>query len=498
MADLKSSYDAVIVGNDLPALIFGALAAKHGYRILLLGHGGKNNVYEEDGFRFVRRPNLMYGFSESHPIREVFRELALAPEMRNLPRPLEPTCHVIMPGRRIEITHMKGILEEEISREFPQMLDAFRAFTSDQADAEKVFEPILREFPVIPPSGIKEYFAWRKIRGKLAPAFPGNDALAAFGENAAMRAFLNAPVMALSNHPEPWRYPLSFGRVASHLLRGLYNVEWGLDSLKSLFLNRIEGNSGTVRTADFADMFQVKRGRITEVDIRARNEAIGASVLVAGTELAGILDMLPEKAVKKRYRQKVEDSGPSHYLITMNVGLARRGLPSGMARTAFLVSNPDAPLEDDNMLMLQVDPAMEPADSLDPERAVMSISGMLPVGRMDEGASSVEAFSNRMMSKVVEFMPFFDRHLVTRSIASIRISEKTGKAILDPAGMVPVHKNTVPKTMGLVTQPVRTPYANLLYLGEGACGTMGFEGAFTSAYMAFGILKKLLPRKDVI
>ncbi len=498
MPELKSSYDVVIVGSDLPALVFGALAAKNGYRVLLLGHGGKPNSYEQDGFRFVRRPNLLYGFSEAPAIREVFRELALLPEMRNMPRPLDPICSVVLPRRRIEISHVRGIIEEELNREFPGMLDRFTSFYQRQADADKSLEPVLKAFPTVPPAGIGEFFRWRAARKHMMAAFGEGDALEEFNDSPSAHAFLGAPVSVLNMTPEPWKYPVTFGRTANHLLQGLYNVEWGIDSLKNLFISRIEGNSGTVRMGEYADQILTRRGHVTEIDVRGRNEAVGAGMLVAGTDLGGILDMLPERTVSRRYRQRVSDSGPTHFLVTLNVGLSRRGIPAGMARTAFLVNDPSTPLEGTNLLTLQVDPAMEPADALDPARAAMSVSGMIPATAITEGASSVEAFGEAMLARVREFMPFLDRHLVTTSLAATRISEKTGKAVLDPAGMIPVHGNVMPAMLGLVTQPVRTPWRNLLNLGEGAAGAMGFEGAFSKASMAFEIVRKVLPRKDVI
>ncbi|HOI09157.1 MAG TPA: hypothetical protein PK313_01655, partial [Myxococcota bacterium] len=153
---LKGTYDVVIAGTDLPALVFGALAAKKGYRVLVLGHGGKENAYEVDGYRFVRRPNLLCGFSDSNPIREVFRELALAPEMRNLPRPMTPSCHVVLPDARVELTHIRDILDREIEREYAGRLPAFRDFTDRLVEVEKALEPLLRDTPTLPPGTIKE------------------------------------------------------------------------------------------------------------------------------------------------------------------------------------------------------------------------------------------------------------------------------------------------------------------------------------------------------
>jgi len=496
MGELKSSYDVVIVGTDLPALIFGALAAKNGYRVLLLGHGGRNNVYEEDGFRFVRRPNLMYGFTESQSISEIFRELALLPEMRNRRRQIDPICSVVMPEKRLQISHVRDALTHELVREFPGQAGQIENLLHNFFENDSQIDPILRGLCPVPPNGISGYFKWRGIRKNLLSLAPGDDALEPVGATDA-RTFLSAPTAFLTGCAEPWAFPLAFSRTTNHLLRGLYHVEWGLDSLKALFLNRIEGNSGTVRAADFVDVVQARRSRIHEIDVQGRNESIGASLLVAGTDLENIIERLPEKMAGRRWRQRLQETAATHAMVTLNIGMARKGLPEGMARNVFLVQTPEASLDGDNLLMLQVDPAMEPADSTDPDRAVLSVSGMMPATD-PESVENVERFCSQMMSRVKAFMPFLDRHVFVTSIPSITLNPRTGKDMIDRMSLPMIYGKPIPGTLGLVSRPIRTPVANLLNLGDSAAGLMGFEGAFTAAQVAFGMLKKQLPKKDVI
>jgi phytoene dehydrogenase-like protein len=497
---LKGTYDVVIAGTDLPALVFGALAAKKGYRVLVLGHGGKENAYEVDGYRFVRRPNLLCGFSDSNPIREVFRELALAPEMRNLPRPMTPSCHVVLPDARVELTHIRDILDREIEREYAGRLPAFRDFTDRLVEVEKALEPLLRDTPTLPPGTIKEYLSFRRYRKGVAPllAGTGTDALAPFAGDPRLRTLLAAPVAAMSGLARPWETPLPFIRLANHLLRGLYHVEWGDDALKALFLARIRGNSGDVRPGDRVDMLVVSRGTIREVEIQARNESVGAGMLVAGSDLGALLDLVPSAHAKRRYRTKVARRTPSHYGITLNIGTHRSVIPEGMAQIAFLVADPAAPLEGENLLTLQVDPAMEPLEARDPDRVVLSVTGWLPADRFDGEAATLQAFADRMLEGARRLIPFLGSRPTTLSVSSIETSPKTGLPVVDPAGLIPVYPDAVPRSLDLMTWPVRTPYRNLLNLGDCAAGALGFEGAFLSAFMAFNVLRARIPLKTVM
>ena len=497
---LRSSYDVVIVGTDLPALVFGALAAKKGYRVLVLGHGGKDNVYEVEGHRFIRRPNLMWGFADSTPIREVFRELALAPEMRNLPRPQQPTCSLVLPDARLEVSHMKGILEEEVGREYPGKVEGFREFVRSLAEAEQSTEALLRDTPVLPPGTIREFFTYRKYRKDVERflATPGSDALAPFADDPRLAAFFAAPLAAMSGLSEPWRRPLPFIRLANHLLRGLFFVEWGLDALKSLFLERIRANSGDVRPGEHVDMLVVRGGKVREVEVRARDEAIGVGMLVVGTELMPVLDMIPDANAKRRYHARVAKVQPSHRMVTLNIGARRGIIPEGMAQTAFVVGDPTKPLEGANLLVIQSDPAMEPAESLDPERTTLSVSGLMPEARFHGKASEIEAFTHELLDAARKLMPFIDQHMTTLSTAAIGTNPKTGEPMVDPTGLVPVYPDALKRSLDLGAWPARTAYGNMLYLGDAGCGALGFEGAFVSAFMGFEILKKKIQLKSVM
>lgn len=494
----KASYDVVIVGMDLPALVFGSLAAKRGYRVLVLGHGGKEVVYDVEGFHFVRQPNILFGFSDSPPIREAFRELALAPEMRNLPRPLAPTCSVILPDARIEVSHMKGIMEEEIAREFPGRLEAFRDLILRLPEAEKFLEPLLTQAPILPANGIREFFAYRRFRNAVKPLMEDASLFAGFGVDPRERAMLAAPLSVMSALWDPFTKPLAFVRLANHLLRGLYFVEWGLDSLKALFLERIRSNSGDVRPADYVDMLLVKRGRIHEVEVRARDEAIGVGVLAVGTRLRDCLDLIAPEQAKRRYHAKVEAIQPSHYLVTVNIGANREILPEGMARTAFVISDPSKPLEGENLLVLQVDPAMEPLDAVDPARTTIAVSAFLPTSRWDGRVSSLQAFYDSMLSTLKNFLPFFDEHKVVVSPGAVGIDPRTAEPVVDKSGLRAVYAETLPRSLDLMTWSVCTKYKNMLFLGDEVMGALGFEGAFFVAFMALERLQKLIHLKNVI
>jgi len=495
---LRSSYDVVIIGTDLPGLIFGALAAKKGYRVLVLGNGGQDNIYDFHGFQFVRRPHLLFGFQDSNPIREVFRELALAPEMRNLPRPMNPICHVVLPDARVELTHMKGILEEEIQREFPGKVAAFRDFLAQAGEAEKDLEAFFRDLPPLPPGTLQEWWrgrAHRKVLESVRRRYR-EQVEPLLGEDPRLRSLVAAPLSLMSGLADPLREPLPALRLANHLLRGLHFVEWGLDSLKTLFLDRVKANSGDVRPQDTVDMMLVRRGEIREVELRGRQETIGANLVVLAGDQGPLPDLIPEEGQKKRYRQKVDRLPPSHYLVTVNVGVHREAIPEGMAQTAFVVTDPRRPLEGPNLLCVQADPAMQPPDMVQRDQATLAVSGRLPAGSFDGKPSSLAAFGRELLTRAQTLMPFLEEHTRVSAISSVGIHPRSGDTVVDPSGLVPFWPEVHKRSLGLAIWPIRTAYRNAIFLGEGAAGPLGFEGAFVAGLQAFHLLKEKMPLKS--
>jgi len=243
-------------------------------------------------------------------------------------------------------------------------------------------------------------------------------------------------------------------------------------------------------------MMLVRRGRIREVELRGRQEAIGAGMVVFAGDQGDLLDRIPEEGQKKRYRARVARLAPSHLLVTVNLGVHREVIPEGMAQTAFVVPEPDGPLEGANLLCLQVDPAMPPPDQVQRDLATIAISGRLPVASFDGKPSTLAAFGRDLLARLGPIMPFLEEHTVVSSISSVGIHPRTGDSVVDPAGLVPVWPEAHKRSLGLTTWPIRTAYANALFLGEGAAGPLGFEGAFIAALTASQILREQMPLKS--
>ena len=72
-------YDVVVIGMELGPLAAGALLAKRGFRVLIVGQDAPKDHYECLGYTFNRRPFMLNAF-DSPATRRVLGELGIGLE----------------------------------------------------------------------------------------------------------------------------------------------------------------------------------------------------------------------------------------------------------------------------------------------------------------------------------------------------------------------------------------------------------------------------------
>ena len=154
MSATTAHYHVIIAGTDLPGLILGALCAKRGYRVAVLGHGGHPVVYEHAGHVMCRRVPVFYGLG-SPAVRRVFEQLSMALELRNMPRQLEPGFQVVLPTGRMDMTADEQRLRAEFEREMPGETGRIGAFYRRVAEIDARVEEVLELGLRLPPQGLR-------------------------------------------------------------------------------------------------------------------------------------------------------------------------------------------------------------------------------------------------------------------------------------------------------------------------------------------------------
>jgi phytoene dehydrogenase-like protein len=516
---VKRSYDIAVIGTDLKGLIFAALCAKKGYTVVIIGDGNENNTVQKGDFLFVRKPNLFLGFEFSSSIREIFNELALAPEMRTIPQPFKPSCHVVLPEKRIEISTDTEIFDSELVREFPDQIAKIEELFDLLPIVDEQVETSFREFIPIPPHSIMEYYRYFKSTRPLKPFLSEDyrwDPCANFPAKDPFRAFVSAPLRWTSKLFMQNIQPIPFIRLFNQFLRGFYFLEDGIDGLKDLFVRKIKSSSGDFRPHDEVNALKASGSRIEMLELKGREESIGFSILACSNDIKRFHFLLPDGRREKKFFEHFARINPSHYLFTVNIGINRELLPEGMSQNVILVQDTAKELEDDNCILLQTDPAMSPSKITNTSLATLAAFSLLKNKPKAFTAAELQEARDRILQRLSELIPFFREH--TREIwvpslekksTPISDSKDEGSPEPDKTGgseeftvkqeeLYPVFGKIVKRTLGSSSFTMKTPYKNVFYLGDHFLNGFGFEGDFLGGILAFRTIQKILPLRKVV
>ena len=490
-----SFYDVIVVGTELPGLIYAAMLAKKGYRVLVVGHGNRSNRFQHEGFSFVRRPWLFHGFETSPPIKKVFAELSLSLEMHNRPKPFDPFYQVVLPGRRVDVVGKESLLERELGREFPGEVPRIQAFYRTMREHNDNLSRLLESPAIYPPDGFFESRAFRKATDPVLATVPP-DPLSTFPAGHPFRPFVLAPLFFGSGCQVAPYSPIQLIRSVAHLGRGLYHIEGGIDALKSIFIDRVKNNCGDFRDKVLIDRFNMKRGKVREIVIRDRREVIGCEVVVCNMDVKRFFNLIPEEDQKERFHLKVLELQPSHYLYTVNFALKSEAIPEGMGRHVFLVGSEHRPLEDENLLLCCVDPA-DRAGQPD-GTSVLSVSARIKAKNVRPTVEGVEAIDARLIREVEKLVPFFHEHLLMKASAWVGLDKRTRKLDVDTSQFVPIFGTPLPDTLESSPVACRTAYKNILITGDHLHAGLGFEGAFLATLNAVQLTTEMVSRKPLL
>ncbi|MFT5431616.1 MAG: hypothetical protein ACI9OJ_002313 [Myxococcota bacterium] len=489
-----SYYNVVVVGTELSGLITAALLAKKGYRVLVLGNGSQSNEFVHEDFRYVRRPWLFSGFETSQPIKRVFSDLSLSMEMHNRPKPLNPFYQVAMPGRRIDVVGKEAIFNRELAREFPGEADRVQQYYQLVAHQNKMLGQVLDAPVIFPPQGFMEMRNYRKLITDVLEQGIA-DPLAVFPKGNLFRPFALAPLMfstLCQTHPYS---AIQLIRNQAHLSRGLYRIDGGVDALKKIFIEKVKSNCGDYREKVTVDRLTVRRGKVREVLLRDRREVVGCDVVICNMDVKRFFNLIPEEEQKQRYHLKILELQPTDVLYTANYALRAEAIPEAMADNVFMIAKPNKPLDGDNLVMMNVDPA-GPQD--DPAYKVLAVTTRIPMRHIRPTLDNVDALDRKLMRYAEQLIPFFHEHAVGRASGWLSVDRRTKKAFVDPTLMVPIFSTPLEDTLDASPVACRTAYKNILVAGDNLFSGLGFEGAFLGGLTAATVTEGMVPKRSLL
>ncbi len=513
----QSWYHIVVLGTDLAGVIFAALAARLGYRVLVIGQGDKPVAYKHEGFWFLRRPEHLLGFSTSPAVQRALGELSLGMEMKNRPQPLEPSIQVAMPGMRLDVGGARRLWERDVERELPGALPFFDAFDGRMAELTRLSNPLLGSgarplHPVrapgigeappdldqfnLPPRGLRD----RAMFKRLSEAVPQHlldgpfDLLTEFGDPRT-RAVVEGPLTHLSGLVAQPLAPLVVARLWTHLRAGLYRFPGGLDGLKQVFLRKVRDQSSDFRPDAFASGFVMKRGKIVAVELASRNEAIGCELVVGNVDPRKVFNLVPRDERDDNWHAQIAAMQPAAWRLVINVGVDPKVLPRGMAPELIWVDDPHDPLRGDNALWVSR-PGVGVHSGGDgrPGPGVVQLTALLEARSATPTIGGLQRTVANSVEALRRLVPWLDDHTKVIDVPSlreplVRKPEHDLGPTIDPDELVPVFGRALPDTLGASAFAPETAYKNLLLAGDQLFAGLGFEGTCLAALQALHLAR---------
>lgn len=489
-------YHIVVLGTDLAGLMYAALAARLGYRVAVLGQGGRPSSYKHQGFWFLRQPELFYGFASSPAVARVFGELSLGLEMKNRPQPLDPALQVCLgdgprDGLRLDLSGQRRTWERDVERELPGALSLLDRFDARAAALKVASDKVLEEDLALPPRGLRGRAAYRRLTEELGPALTrGDDPLAADLPVHRHRVVVEAPLVHLADLVSTPRAAVPTARLWSHLRAGLHRFPGGLDAMKQMFLRKLRDQSGDYRPDAFAVSLVMKRGKVSAVQLAERNEAIGCDLVVGNADPRRTLAIVPRDQRADSYHSAMAALEPAGWRLVMNLGVDPRVIPQGMAPEVVLVARPGEPLVNENCLWISR-PGSEPS-TLEgrPGAGVIRVSALLAARAALPTLAGVQRVVEGSLAAVRRLIPWLDESLKVVDVPAL--AGPSELAPLDEDHLPAVYARPIRDSLDAAPFELETPYKNVLLGGDHAFAGLGFEGACVSALQTLHLTRELV------
>jgi len=491
----ESFYDAVVLGTDLSPLCCGALLAKRGFRVLVLGQDDVRPRYDVGRFSLQRHPYV--GPSARSPLmRRILAELGLSQTFRQVSSTPELPFQVAMPGHRFDLALDPAALSAELEREFPKVKRPVEDFHRLAGKVATQLDSLLERDRVWPP---EKFFERQEFARACAAAGLGRegaipDPLAEFPDEHPFRTLVRAVGRLTDDIDAAQTAPLRMLHLYNNLYRRSARIDGGIGPLRELLIDRIRSHSGEVRIDERASRILVRRGRTTGVRLYGSGDEVGAAFVAAGIDLAAVLRLLDDRSAFDDIFERVGEPQLQRYRYTLNVVLKRDGLPAGMARDVLWIPPDETAVERGAPLYVQADP-------LDDEHMQLCVETQLPAAMVERSEDYLGGVRSRMRSALRALLPFIDDHAVLFDSPHDGLPPQwvgdtddddagAGDARRGPQTMPAIYGYPVTRALDLCALSVRTPVRHLVLSNAQVAPGLGAEGRLLSACSAARLITK--------
>jgi len=470
----SNSYDLVVLGDDLAALVCATLCARRGLRTLVLG--------DDRPARYTLGPHKLpvepaqwptsAGSAGERVLKELHAELALRRKLR------EPkiAAQVVAPELRIDLgaDRLAGELERELG---PRAAD-WLARWERAGEVARLFDPALTSEHAFPGVG---FFEKRELAKLTEQAAEAARAWWSDAETVAP-AWRRLAAIAL-RHPAP--PPIAIARAIDAWRTGPSALRGDGDAIRELLIEKLTTAGGEVRAGKVTEL-GVSWGKITGLTLHSGDE-IGAAQVVASRSPAALIELLGKKA-PKRLIELADTTAVVGYRYTLNIVLDEAGLPEHMAPTVAVIAAADRDPVGDAAFSIHLGETDDAGRVVATVAAVLASAGPIDPERLPAACAALRA---GLWQRLAEVMPFFERHLVLAHspFEATLPHVPGGRGSYDvprnlPLAMAPIWRGQLAQTADTGALPYTTGLKNLALTGDQVLPCLGVEGAMVAGWSA--------------
>ena len=471
----SNTYDLVVLGDDLAALVCGTLCARRGMRTLVLG-SDRPGRYTLGPHKLPIEPMLWpvgTGSAGERVLKELHAELALRRKLR------EPriAAQIVAPDFRIDLGHDR--VGTELAREFGAAADGVHARWQRGRELARTFDPLVAGEHAFPGVGFFE----RRETAKLADAATAA-ASSWWHEAEGDRIWRHLAAIAL-RHPDP--PPIAIARALDAWHAGPPALRGDGEAIRELLVEKLTTAGGEVRAGKLASA-GVSWGKLSSITLHNGDE-IGAGQVVSSLPLVELAELLGKKAPRKLL-ELAEGMQRVGYRYTFNIVIDESGIPEHMAQTVAVIADPAREPVGDAAFSIHL------GEADDAGRVVATVAALLAseAEHPDDLMPACMALRAALWKRLGDVMPFFDRHLVlAHSPFEIKPPHVPGGR-----GSYDVPRQ-LPLAMSPVWQGAVDTYViglkNVTLTGEQVLPAFGVEGALTAGWSAAKVACALAGKK---
>jgi hypothetical protein len=473
-------YDVVVCGGETTGLIAGALLARRGFRVLLVGHEGDYAGFDVAGTPSSRAPGLLPPLDDA-PAARVFKELDCTALVRRRAPSTKAGFRVVLPGQQLDFSTDASAQEREVVRAFGAAAADVSGAISRLAVLGRLVDPLLASAITLPPNGFWE----RREVGRFESLLPraGTDVFAPLHADHPLRVITTAPAALTGGLVTHDVGAVAEARAFDLAREGVHLHEGGLAAVHDLLLGRLETFGGDRRENLRPVAIVVRRGRVSGVRVQPRDETIGCEWLIWAGRASDMRRALAGNAPKSSRR------GPlalpiAGYRHALALWVDAKAVPDTAPPLTIAIGDPSRPLLEDNAVLFTVGTPGARGSAQVP----IWIECVVPANVVEPGPSYLGALRGRLIHTLGRAFPALKRDKITvaspydglpvEGAGAPAGRSQSGPTLLPP----PVFGLTSPRPLDVMGVHHATGIGNLYLAARENLPGLGLEGELTSAW----------------